>query len=60
LVVIESSSTLMSTEDSSGFSAVTMVPLKLANRPRTFVTTKWRTTKPTSLCVGSMSQVPAT
>ena len=59
-VVIELRSTSRSTEDSSGFSAVTMLPENSANRPRTFVTTRWRTTKPTSEWAGSMSQVPAT
>ena len=44
--------------ESSGFSAVTMVPPKSPKRPRTLLTIRWRTVNDTSVCTGSIFQVP--
>ena len=38
---------------------MTADPEKALKRPRTFDIPRWRTVKPTSLCIGSIAQVPA-
>jgi hypothetical protein len=37
-----------------------IVPSNLANEPRTLLTIKWRTEKPTFEWIGSMAHVPET
>ena len=49
-----------STLESSGFSAMVMVPSKVLKVPLTLLTIRCRTLKPTSEWTGSMFQVPAT
>src|ERR1700683_3096451 len=44
--------------ESSGFSATVKLPSTSVKRPRTFVPTRWRATKPTSVWAGSMVYVP--
>ena len=48
-----------STNDSSGTSAMVMLPENSRNWPRTFEIIMWRAMKWTVECVGSMSQIPA-
>ncbi len=44
--------------ESSGFSATVKLPSTSVKRPRTFVPTRWRATKPTSVWAGSIVYVP--
>ena len=44
--------------ESSGLSATVKLPCTSVKRPRTFVPTRWRATKPTSVWAGSMVYVP--
>ena len=46
------------TEDRSGSSAITMVPVVPPNVPRTLLTTRWRAIAATSVCAGSIANVP--
>src|SRR5215472_646658 len=59
-VSIEDRSISAVTEDSSGFSPVTISPENVRNLPRTLLTIMWRAVKPTSEWTGSIDQVPAT
>ena len=58
LVSIEVASMVARTVESSGFSAVTSVPLKVPKRPFTLLTIMWRTENETSEWTGSICQVP--
>src|SRR5258708_7311338 len=60
LVLIEDASIVTVTDERAGSWSVTIVPLNRSKRPRTLLTTRWRTTKETSEWAGSMSHVPAT
>lgn len=59
-VSIDARSIVAFTADSRGSSPVTIVPSNVPKRPRTLLTIRCRTVKPTLLWAGSMVQVPAT
>ena len=50
--------TVASRVESAGFSATVKLPSTSVKRPRTFVPTRWRATKPTSVWAGSIEYVP--
>ncbi len=58
LVLIEVRSISAVTEESVGFSAVTIVASNVVNLPLTLLTIMWRTLKATSEWVASIFQVP--
>ena len=57
-VVTELRSTLASTVDCSGSSAMVTVPVKSVKRPRTLLIMRWRALKPTTEWLVSTFQAP--